>query len=66
MILNAIEKALMNNPVRSTFQRHYEAPILEELGGRVEGGRVLEIGCAAALERRSSCQPAWVPLCGVS
>jgi len=45
MILNAVEKTLMNNPVRATLQRHYEAPILERLGGRVEGGRVLEIGC---------------------
>jgi ubiquinone/menaquinone biosynthesis C-methylase UbiE len=45
MILNAVEKALMNNPVRATLQRHYEAPILEKLGGRVAGGRVLEVGC---------------------
>jgi len=35
----------MNNPVRAALQRHYEAPMLERLGGRVAGGAVLEIGC---------------------
>jgi ubiquinone/menaquinone biosynthesis C-methylase UbiE len=45
MKLNAIEKALMNNPVRALVQRRYEAPLMERLGGRVEGGRVLEVGC---------------------
>lgn len=44
MKLNQIEKALMNNPVRSFVQR-YEAAALERLGGRTEGLRVLEIGC---------------------
>lgn len=45
MKLNAIEKALMNNPVRASMQRWYEAPLLERLGGRVEGKDALEIGC---------------------
>ena len=45
MKLNAIEKALMNNPVRAAIQRHYEAPLLERLGGRRDGQRVLEVGC---------------------
>lgn len=45
MKLNRIEKALMNNPVRALLQKHYEAGLLEQLGGRVEGGRVLEMGC---------------------
>lgn len=45
MILNSVEKALMNNPVRATLQRRYEARLLEQLGGRVDGGCVLEIGC---------------------
>lgn len=45
MRLNAVETLLMNNPVRAALQRHYEAPLLERLGGRVTGGRVLEIGC---------------------
>ena len=45
MKLNAIEKFLMNNPLRAAIQRHYEAPRLERLGGRLDGMRVLEIGC---------------------
>lgn len=45
MKLNAVEKALMNNPVRAALQRHYEAPLLERLGGTVDGARVLEVGC---------------------
>ena len=45
MKLNAIEKALMNNPVRSAVQRRYEGPILLSLGGPASGERVLEIGC---------------------
>lgn len=45
MKLNAVEKALMNNPARAALQRHYEARLFERVGGRVEGGRALEIGC---------------------
>ena len=35
----------MNSPQRAFAQRHYVAPFLERLGGRVAGGRVLEVGC---------------------
>ena len=45
MKLNRVEKALMNNPVRALVQRHYEAVLLQQIGGRVSGERVLEIGC---------------------
>lgn len=45
MKLNRIEKLLMNNPARAALQRWYEAPLLESLGGRVEGLHVLEVGC---------------------
>jgi ubiquinone/menaquinone biosynthesis C-methylase UbiE len=45
MKLNRFEKALMNNPIRASIQRWYEAPLLERLGGRTEGLRVLEVGC---------------------
>lgn len=45
MKLNRVEKALMNNPVRTFLQWHYEAPLLERLGGQTEGQHVLEIGC---------------------
>ena len=45
MKLNRIEKTLMNNPVRAAIQRRFEAPLLERLGGRMDGQRVLEVGC---------------------
>jgi ubiquinone/menaquinone biosynthesis C-methylase UbiE len=43
--LNAVEAALMHNPLRVWLQRHYEAPLLTRLGGPIDGLRVLEIGC---------------------
>jgi ubiquinone/menaquinone biosynthesis C-methylase UbiE len=45
MLLNKVEKLLMNNPVREAAQRYYEAKRLRKLGGATTGGRVLEIGC---------------------
>lgn len=45
MKLNYIEKALMNNPIRAVVQRHHEAAMMERLGGRCEGKKILEIGC---------------------
>ena len=45
MKLNAFEKLLMNNPARALVQRHYESALMERLGGRLDGMRVLEIGC---------------------
>ena len=45
MKLNQVEKALINNPLRELLQWRYEAPLLERLGGRVDGLRVLEVGC---------------------
>lgn len=47
MRMNAAEKALLNNPLRRLVQRTLEAPTLERHGGRVERGRVLEIGCGS-------------------
>lgn len=44
MLLNRIEKALMNNPVRAASQRHLEARLLHTMGGSVKG-RALEMGC---------------------
>jgi len=43
--MNAVETALVNNPVPAALRRHYEAPLLERLGGRTPGARVLEVGC---------------------
>jgi ubiquinone/menaquinone biosynthesis C-methylase UbiE len=45
MLLNRIEYALMNNPVRAAIQRHFEAARLLEMGGPMHGGVALEIGC---------------------
>ena len=45
MLLNRIEYALMNNPVRAAVQRHLEAKRFLEMGGAMCGGAALEIGC---------------------
>jgi len=45
MRLNWLEKQLMNNPLRSAAQRHLEVPQLLRMGGRMQGGRALEVGC---------------------
>lgn len=49
MKMNAVETLLMNNPVRASIQRHYEAPLLERLGGRTDGEHVLEVGCGRGI-----------------
>jgi ubiquinone/menaquinone biosynthesis C-methylase UbiE len=45
MLLNRIEYALMNNPLRAAIQRHLEARQLLRMGGPMRGGTALEIGC---------------------
>jgi len=45
MLLNRVEFALMNNPIRSAIQRRFEADRLLRLGGPLHGGTALEIGC---------------------
>jgi ubiquinone/menaquinone biosynthesis C-methylase UbiE len=45
MLLNRVEKALMNNPIRSFLQWRHEAATLERLGGKLSDLRVLELGC---------------------
>ena len=45
MLLNRLEKALMNNPARALVQRRIEARRLLALGGRMSGGAALEVGC---------------------
>ena len=52
MKLNAAETLLVNNPVRSLVQRLYESRVLFELGGRLDGARVLEIGCGRGVGSR--------------
>ena len=45
MKLNVTERWLVNNPARALVQRFYEIPLLCRLGGSIENGRVLEVGC---------------------
>jgi ubiquinone/menaquinone biosynthesis C-methylase UbiE len=45
MKMNVAETLVCNSPVRAMLQRRYEARLLERLGGRMAGGRALEIGC---------------------
>lgn len=45
MKLNLAERLLVNNSVRTLVQRFYEGPLLRSLGGAVNGGMALEIGC---------------------
>ena len=45
MLLNRVEKLLMNNPVRAAVQRRVEARRLLDFGGRMRGGTALELGC---------------------
>jgi ubiquinone/menaquinone biosynthesis C-methylase UbiE len=45
MLLNQVEYALMNNPVRAAIQRHFEARRLVRMGGPMRGGCALEVGC---------------------
>ncbi len=45
MRMNAIETAMMNNPLRAAIQRRFEAQRLLGMGGPLSGGRALEIGC---------------------
>lgn len=45
MKLNFAERLLVNNPARALVQRYYEAPLLRKLGGRLDGARVLDVGC---------------------
>jgi ubiquinone/menaquinone biosynthesis C-methylase UbiE len=45
MLLNRLEYVLMNNPVRAAIQRRIERPRLLQIGGAMNGGRALEIGC---------------------
>lgn len=52
MLLNRIEYALMNNPVRSAIQRRFEAARLLRMGGPMNGGSALEIGCGRGVGAR--------------
>ena len=45
MKLNYFERLAIANPLRAALQRWYEPPLLQHLGGTVEGLQILDIGC---------------------
>lgn len=45
MLMNRIETWVVNNPARTLLQRNVEARRLLRMGGRVDGGTALELGC---------------------
>ncbi len=45
MKLNWLGRASMNNAARAAMQRRVTATLMTRLGGRLEGGRALEVGC---------------------
>jgi ubiquinone/menaquinone biosynthesis C-methylase UbiE len=49
MRMNRIETWAVNNPLRAMSQRWLEAPLLRRLGGRIDGGTALELGCGRGL-----------------
>jgi ubiquinone/menaquinone biosynthesis C-methylase UbiE len=49
MKLNLVERLLVNNPARALVQRIYEGPLLLKLGGRLDGKRVLDVGCGGGV-----------------
>lgn len=49
MLLNRVEYALMNNPVRAAIQRRFEAAKLLRMGGAMRGGTALEVGCGRGI-----------------
>ena len=48
-MLNAVERAVVNNPLRAAVQRHVEARWMLKHGGDVHGGHALEIGCGQGI-----------------
>lgn len=45
MRMNRAETLVVNSAIRSLLQRTYEARLLQRLGGRLDGGVALEVGC---------------------
>ncbi|GAA3803285.1 class I SAM-dependent methyltransferase [Streptomyces chiangmaiensis] len=50
--MDKVESALVNSGPRRALQRFYEAPLLARLGGRIPGGRAVEIGCGSGYGTR--------------
>jgi len=45
MVLNWLERTFVNSPFDRLLLRYFEAPRLLAMGGRMDGGTALEIGC---------------------
>ncbi len=45
MLLNRFETLTMNNPIRTAIQKHFEGRRLFDMGGAMNGGVALEVGC---------------------
>jgi len=45
MLLNRVDRLVMNNPIRAAVQRYAEARRLLAMGGPLGGGTALEVGC---------------------
>jgi len=43
--MNRLGRAALNSPARAAAQRRWVVPTMARLGGRLEGCRVLEVGC---------------------
>jgi len=43
--MNRLGRAALNSPARAAAQRRWVVPTMGRLGGRLEGCRVLEVGC---------------------
>ncbi len=49
MLLNSLEKAVMRSTLRKAVQRSFEARRLAAMGGDVDGGLALEVGCGCGV-----------------
>lgn len=49
MLLNRVEYHLMNNPIRAAVQRRFEAGRLLRMGGSMQGGLAIEVGCGRGI-----------------
>jgi ubiquinone/menaquinone biosynthesis C-methylase UbiE len=47
--LNWLGRAAMNNPLRAAIQKRFVAAQMKRLGGTLEAGRVLEVGCGRGI-----------------
>ena len=49
MLLNKIEFAITNNPLRAAIQRWFEGRRLLQMGQKIESGLALELGCGRGI-----------------